>query len=216
MHFLITLRIALDGTGDNQRCTRLVDQHAINLVDDGEEMTALYAILRRNRHVVAQVVETEFVIGAVGDVAGVLRATFAEIHVMLDAADGETEELVDFPHPFRVAESEIVVDGHQVNPLADQRIQIDRHGCHQRLALAGRHLGDFAQMQRDTADKLHVIGHHLPTQIKSTDIPGSPAQASASFFTHGERFRQDFVQIVVDLGAEVFLIGFLIPLLLLG
>ena len=53
---------------DDERGAGLVDQDGIDLVDDAEVMTTLHAILQVELHVVAQVVEAEFVVGAVGDV----------------------------------------------------------------------------------------------------------------------------------------------------
>ena len=59
--------------GDDQRRARFVDQDGIHFVDDGEVMLALDAVLQPEFHVVAQVIETEFVICAVSDIAGVGR-----------------------------------------------------------------------------------------------------------------------------------------------
>ena len=56
---------------DDERRTRFVDQDRIDFVDDGEVVPALHAILQIELHVVAQVVEAELVVGAVGDVGGV-------------------------------------------------------------------------------------------------------------------------------------------------
>ena len=51
---------------------RLVDQDRVDLVDDREMMAGAATHLRDFvLHVVAQVVEAEFVVGAVGDVAGI-------------------------------------------------------------------------------------------------------------------------------------------------
>ena len=69
------------------------------------------------------------------------------------------ERLVDRAHPFGVAAGQVVVDGHDVHALAArrgvgllgvgrvhrQRVQHDREGRRQRLALAGLHLGDLAR-----------------------------------------------------------------------
>ena len=53
-------------------------------------------------------------------------------------------KFVEGPHPFRVAPGQIVVDRHDVDALARQRVQEDRKRRDERLALAGRHLGDVA------------------------------------------------------------------------
>ena len=53
---------------DNQRCSCLVDQDVIHLVDDGIVAVALHLLAGIQGHVVAQVVEAELVVSAVGDV----------------------------------------------------------------------------------------------------------------------------------------------------
>ena len=67
----VPLARSLGGTRDDQRCPRLIDQDRVDLVDDGEVVATLHEILECMRHVVAQVVEAELVVGAVGDVGGV-------------------------------------------------------------------------------------------------------------------------------------------------
>src|SRR5690606_27580624 len=59
----VQLGAVLGGTGNNQRCARLVNQDRVDFVDDGEIPVALKTLLRAERHVVTQKVETEFVVG---------------------------------------------------------------------------------------------------------------------------------------------------------
>ena len=61
---------------DDERGTRFIDQDGINLVDDGVIETTLNPVMNFIHHVVAQIVEAVFVIGAVGDVALVSRLLF--------------------------------------------------------------------------------------------------------------------------------------------
>ena len=119
-------------------------------------MAALDHVLEPVLHVVAQVVEAVFVVGAVGDVAGVGILAFAVVEPMHDHAGGQAEEAVDLPHPFGVALGEVVVDGDDVDALAGQRVEIDRERRDQGLAFAGLHLGDVALVQHHAADQLHV------------------------------------------------------------
>ena len=58
-HLVVTLG---HRTGDDERRTGIVDEHRVNLVDNGIVMFALHHVLRRHGHVVAQIVETEFVV----------------------------------------------------------------------------------------------------------------------------------------------------------
>ena len=108
-------------------------------------------------HVVAQVVETEFVVGAVGDVGGIGGAARIVVEIGDDDADVHAEELVDPAHPFGVARRQIVVDGDDMDAFALEGVEIDGERRHQRLALAGAHLGDLAAMEDDPADHLDVV-----------------------------------------------------------
>ena len=93
-------------------------------------------------HVVAQVVEAELVVRAVGDVAAVGDLALLVVQLVLDDADRQAEEAVDAAHPLGVAAGEVVVDGDDVNALAFERVQVGGQGGDQRLAFAGLHLGD--------------------------------------------------------------------------
>ena len=177
----IQLRRLVGRTRDDQRRARFVDQDRIDLVYDRVVQAALVALFLRLRHVVAQIVEAEFVVGAVGDVGGIRGAFVAMFHARPDHADSHAEEPVDLAHPGRVALGEIVVDGDDVHALAFQGVEIDRQCRDQGLALAGAHFGNLARVQNHAADQLHVVGAQ----------PEHPARGLA----HGrERFRQQTVQ----------------------
>ena len=122
---------------------------------------ALHALRRLEHHVVAQVVEAELVVGAVGDVGGVRRLLRRVVHLRQVDADRQAEEAVDPPHPVGVALREVVVDGDDVHALAGQRIEVGRQRRDERLAFAGAHFGDLAVVQRHAADQLHVEVAHL-------------------------------------------------------
>ncbi len=119
-------------------------------------MTALDHVFQPVLHVVAQVVEAELVVGAVGHVAGVGRLAFLVVHAVHDHTDGEPEEAIDLAHPFRIALGQIVVDGDDVDALAGERVEINGERRDQRFAFAGLHLGDLALVQDHAADHLHV------------------------------------------------------------
>ena len=85
----------VERAGDDQRRARLVDQDRVHLVDDGEDVPALDHVLQPVLHVVAQIVEAELVVGAVGDVAVVFLLALLVVEAVHDHADGEAEELVD-------------------------------------------------------------------------------------------------------------------------
>ncbi len=66
---LVARRLAL--AADDERRARLVDEDRVDLVDDGVVELALRVVERAELHVVAQVVEAELVVLAVGDVGAV-------------------------------------------------------------------------------------------------------------------------------------------------
>ena len=68
-----------------------------------------------------------------------------------------------------------------MHALAGERIEVDRQGGDQRLALAGAHFGDLAVVQRHAADQLHVEVAHLQ-------------RALAGLAHDGEGFRQQLVE----------------------
>ncbi len=127
-----------------------------NFVDDGVYMAALHHFLEPVLHVVAKVVEAQFVVGAVGDVAIVLLLAQLVVEVVDDDAHRQAQELVDLAHPFGVALGQIIVDGDDVDAAAGERVEVDRKRGDQRLAFAGLHFGDLAFVQDHAADELNV------------------------------------------------------------
>ena len=157
---LVQLRGLLALTGNDQRRTRLINQDGVNLIDDGERMVTLNHCIFVDRHVVAQVVETELIVRAVGDISGVHRLAGLRRNLVNDKTDLETEEAVYLAHPLTVSLGEVVVDGDNVYALAGQCVQISGKGSHKGLAFAGLHLCDTALMQDDTADDLYTVMTH--------------------------------------------------------
>ena len=154
----VPARALLGRAADDQRGARLVDQDRVHLVDDRVAVAALHAVLELPGHVVTQVVEAELVVGAVGDVGGVLLAARGRVHVGEDHADLEAEEAVHPAHPLRVALGQVVVDRDDVHALAGERVEVGREHAGQGLALTGPHLRDVAQVQRRGAHQLDVEG----------------------------------------------------------
>ena len=152
----VPVRRAVGGPGDDQRGAGLVDQDRVDLVDDGEVVAALHHVLDRVRHVVAQVVEAELVVGAVGDVGGVGDPALVGRHLRQDHADVEAEEAVHAAHPLGVALGQVVVDRDDVHALAGERVEVGGQHTGQGLALTGLHLGDVAEVQRGAAHDLDV------------------------------------------------------------
>ncbi len=105
--------------GDDERRAGFVDEDVVDFVDDREVERALRLLLvlrimlivaaGGDPHVVAEIVEAEFVVRAVGDVAGVRLLALVGFHAALNRADGEAEAGVERAHPFHVAAGQVVV-----------------------------------------------------------------------------------------------------------
>ena len=145
---------------DDQRRAGLVDQDRVDLVHDRVVVPALDHGAQRELHVVPQKVEAELVVGAVGDIGSVRLATLLIVHVVLDAAEAHPQKAIDPAHPLRIATGQIVVDRHDMDPIAAQCVEIHRKRGHQGLALAGLHLGDRPLMQDHPAEELDVEVAH--------------------------------------------------------
>ena len=109
--------------GNDQRRARLVDEDGVHLVDNCEVVTALDLLVLGGGHaVVAEVVEAEFGVGAVGDIARILGAALPGRHLVLDGADRQTEVTEQRPHPLGVAFGEIVIHGDDMHAEAGQGV----------------------------------------------------------------------------------------------
>ena len=135
----------------------------------------LDAVFGFQRHIVAQVVEPELVVGAiqhvgeVGFLAGNLpqvlhpvgalfdRGVINESRIVLEAAHGKPQVVVDRPHPYRVAAGQVVVDRYHVDAPAGKGIEVHRQRGDQGLAFAGFHLGNLAPVEDNAPDELNVV-----------------------------------------------------------
>src|SRR5713101_6147052 len=91
VHDVIRIGRFLGSARDNQRRAGLIDKDRIDFVDDREVVLALDVILQAELHVVAQVVEPEFVVLAVGDVA-VVRLLALRVSKSMDDASAKRVE----------------------------------------------------------------------------------------------------------------------------
>ena len=185
--------------GDDQRRAGLVDEDRVDLVDDGERVAALHLVVLGDGHVVAQVVEPELVVGAVGDAGGVGATLRLEVVDLGDhGADLEPEEPVDLAHPLGVALGQVVVDGDQVHAAARERVEVRRERGDEGLALAGLHLRDPAEVQRGAAHDLHV------------EVP-LPERALPGLAHRRERLGEEVVEVLLLLVVVVDLVELLAP-----
>ncbi len=144
-------------------------------------MGALDLIGELELHVVAEVVEAELVVSAVGDVGVVGGAALLVGEIVDDDADGEAEEAVDLAHPLGVALGEIVVDSDDVDAVAGERVEIAGQGGDEGFAFASLHLGNFALVEDHAAD-------HLDVKVAHAD------DTAAGFANDGEGFGKDVVE----------------------
>ena len=168
--FDITSRILVRGPRNNQWRSSFVNQDVVDFVDDGERQWTLRLLIllakaivtaRCRAHVVAQVVEAEFVVGSVGDIAGVRFLTLLDRHVALNRTNRQPQPHVQRSHPLHVAAGQVIVNRDDVHALSDQRIQIGRQCRNQRLTFTGDHFSNSAAMQHHATNQLHVIVPHL-------------------------------------------------------
>ncbi len=158
--------------GDDERRTRVVDQHGVYFVDDGEMMLALHEVFGRRSHVVAQVVEAVFVVRAERDVGHVGRTAGVGVGLrVVDAGHRQPVELVHRPHPFAVSLGQVVVDRYQVHAFFCQCVEEHGERRHQGFALARGHLGDFALVEHHAAEELHVVVDHVPLHVVAAGQP---------------------------------------------
>ena len=109
------------------------------------------------RKAIAQVVEHDLLVGAVGHVAGIGRAPAAEILPLLDQAGGQSERGIDGTKLLGIAPCQIVVDGNDMNGAAHECRR--RRGQHRRdrLAFAGFHFGQRAAQHGRAAEQLNMV-----------------------------------------------------------
>ena len=202
--------LALDRgrAGNDERRARFVDEDGIDFVDDAVEVVALHlVVLARGHAVVAEVIEAEFGRRAVGDVAQIHLAAHLGVHLLLDAADGDAEKIVEVAHPLGIAAGEVVVDGDELRVLAGERVQVERQRGDEGLAFAGGHFRDASLVQRDAADKLHVEVHHVPSQLVVADDDLASDHAAGGTLDRRESLGQQLVERLAGLEACAELVG---------
>ncbi len=194
-----------NGPGDDERRAGLVDEHRVHLVDDGEVVAALRERVGvEDERVVAQVVEAELVVGAVGDVGGVGGAALVGVGlVAVDHVHGEAVVGEHRLHPLRVALGEVRVDRHDVDAAPGEGVEEDRSDGHEGLALARLHLRDPALVERDPAEHLHVVGHHVPHYLLAARHVDVADEAAAGVLDGGEHVGEQLVEHAFE-GVEPF------------
>ena len=175
----------VDIAGNDQGRSRLVDQHAVGFVDDGEVQPAQQG--RRAGRVarpgeptvdhragagtaallgdaVAQVVEDEVLVDAVGDVAGVRFDALWAFLVGDDEADAQPEEGIHRRQIGGIATRQVVVDGDHMHRRAGECHGHGRQDGRQGLAFTGLHFGQRPAQHR-------VAAHQLDRIMAQAELP---------------------------------------------
>ena len=139
VQFAIHLSVIVSLTGDDQGRARLVDQNRIHLVDDRVIQTTLNTLAHAVHHVVAQVVKTEFIVGAVGDIRRIRSLLLVVWHAGQVTTHSQTQKAVELAHPGSIARSQVVVHGNHMNAFSFQGIQVGGQGGHECFTFTGAH-----------------------------------------------------------------------------
>ena len=205
----------LGRAADDEGRAGFVNEDVVHLVHYGEVAApALHLQVGFQGHIVAQVVKAEFVVGAVENVgavgigaghrdeagvaalAGVGQLGVVAVGgIVLEAADGEAEEVIDRAHPDGVAAGEVVVDGDDVDGVAGEGVEVGGQCSDQGFAFAGFHFGDFALVQDGAADELDIV-------------MALAEGAAGGFADDGEGFGQQVVGGGAIVQAAAELVGF--------
>ena len=178
-------------TGNDEGRASFIDEDGVHLVHDSVGVAPLHHVAFPDDHVVAQVVEAHFVVGAVGHIAGVGLSALGVVHVMNDDAHAHAHEAEDVAHPLALKFGQIIVDGDDVDAFAGQGVQVGGQGGGVGLALAGLHFGDAALMQTDAAHDLYgeqALAVHPPDRFPEG------REGVGQNIVHGFAFVQPFFQ----------------------
>ena len=172
----ITYFIKLGGfaalSGNDQRCTCLIDQDGVDLIDDTVVKISLNKLFFIDNHVITKVIESKFVVGNVCDVTSICRTAFFRLHVVKYHAYSQAKELMDFTHPLGISFSQVVVDSYDVNTFSLKGIQVCRKCGNKSFTFTCFHLGDTALVKDDTTDDLYTVMLHSKHTLGSLTYGG--------------------------------------------
>ena len=159
-------------TRDNQRCTGIVNEYGIHLIDNGVVMRTLYKLIRRMCHIVTEVVKTKFVIGTIGDISSISHAATRRVRlIVIYTFHLQAMELEKRSHPSTVSASQVVVHSNQMYSIASEGVKVKRQGSHQSFTFPCLHLCNFSLVQSNPSNELYIIMYHIPSDRLSSSIP---------------------------------------------
>ena len=115
VHLRIQYRAVFSCTRNYEWSSRFVDQYGIDFVNNGIGEFTLHTKIAEERHVVTQIVKSQFIVRCVHNIASISVTLFFTRHVWNNNAHRNSEKIVDRSHPLCIASSEIVVDRDDVN-----------------------------------------------------------------------------------------------------
>mmetsp|Transcript_23122 Transcript_23122/g.48779 ORF Transcript_23122/g.48779 Transcript_23122/m.48779 type:complete len:361 (-) Transcript_23122:311-1393(-) len=151
-----------DLLGDDEGSARLVDQHGVGLVDDAESVELAgvpgqHRLLRTERQMIPQVVESQFRVGDVDHIGIVRRATLVLLHTGLDQTHLEPKVTMHLSHLLHIATGQIIIDGNHEGRLARQGIDVRGQGRNQGLSLSRSHLRQTSIVQNQSTHELDIV-----------------------------------------------------------
>ncbi len=121
-HNCIHIRGFCARSGYDQRRSGFIHENTIYLVDDCIVQIPLYHLLRRNNHIVTQIVKTIFIVRTKRYITAIGKFALRKIHIMRNEPHRKSEKMVQMPHPLTIALRQVIIDRDHVNALARQRI----------------------------------------------------------------------------------------------
>ena len=192
--FLLGIRLGYR-TGNNERCSRFINQNGVNLINNGKMMVPLYQLFLLDNHIVPEVVKAEFVIGTVSDVGPVCFASgFGVGIVPVDAVYREAMEVKDWFVPLSIPLGQVGIYGYNMNTASGQCIKVGRENGSERFTFTRFHLGNGSIMHGNGSNQLHVIRHHVPLNFCPCHFPFFTDKTAAGLFENRIGFRKNFVE----------------------
>ena len=176
-------------TGNYERRSCFVYENRVNLIDYCKIVPALHEIFSVGYHVIAQIVESEFVICSVGYIAVVSSLLLRARLIVYDKTGGETKVLVDTSHLFAADSCKIIIDGDNVHTLSGKRIEIRRKNGNEGLSFTCLHLRNPSLMQKKSAYELYFERTFAENSVRCLAYKGKCIrQNGIQFFAVGDLF----------------------------
>ena len=97
VHLVIALR---HRAAYDERCTGIVYEDRVDLIDNGVVMATLHEVGWREGHIVAQIVKTELIVRTECDICHICLAARIRVRlVLVDTVDTKAMELIERTHP---------------------------------------------------------------------------------------------------------------------